>query len=150
MVYSGEDCFIFLGRSYSEIRHYPIYKEYFGGCEISGCDDRFHVLNRSAGIELIFTEELTCRTIFFFSGKSFDHASFSDALPFDLDFSMSQRTVHMHHGSPQEYGGGDGAANIFYGAIPPWDKYLQDGISIHVQYSFDRQEINLVTVEVKG
>lgn len=148
MEFSAEDCLIFLGRAYSELRHNEVYRNYFIGMEVSGYEDSFSVSSHGKGIELKLTDELVCKAIFFFSEESEDRKAFSDLLPLSLDFSMSITDVRKLLGLPHRSGGGEGEANIFYGSIPQWDKYLFDGFSLHVQYNSELSRIKMLTAEM--
>ena len=123
----------------------PLFQKYFNGIEEEeGIDVKFF-LNRKLGIDIIISDKGYSTAIHFYSKHHKDIEEFKDELPFSLMFSYSQNKAREMLGIPNFVG--EEGFSFLYGTIPPWDKYIYSNFSLHVQFTVNREEISLVTIE---
>jgi hypothetical protein len=97
-----------------------------------------------AGILFIASFEGSIASIQFFSAGHQDYRAFTGELPEGLDFSRTRPEVVSKLGPPGQSGGGDFIRLL--GKVPPWDRFLRDGYSVHVRYAEDEQSVSLVSL----
>ena len=136
----------FMGKEYSIIKYSELFIKHFRGIEIRGDSDRFSIVNEDDGIDIIFSDRLICQAIHFFSGNYGKGNKFCGQLPMDLSFHQTRNEVNVKYGTPSYKGGGDGEANIFFGMIPSWDKYVFEKYTVHIQYNKTGMNIDLITL----
>jgi hypothetical protein len=118
---------------------------YFDGISIEKGIDVYYLFNHHKGIDIIFDLDSKVKAIHFYSGKQDISNKFTDRLPLDVDFSCARNDVRQLLGTPNLTGGGN--FSFLYGTTPPWDKYFFDDFKLHLQYSPDETNIELVTIE---
>jgi len=133
-----------IGKNITEIKESFLYEKYFKTTLLEKGIDVYMLFNPLLGIDLILEENHDVKSIHLYSGKTEVHR-FSDKLPFDLKFSFSRTKTRQILGQPQKVGGGD--FSFLYGIAPPWDKYCYDSFNLHLQFSEDQNEIELITID---
>jgi len=139
------DVLNWIGKNIAEIKEDFFYKKYFSMIPLEKGIDVYFLFNPLMGIDLILEENYKIKSIHFYSGKTKTASRFSDGLPLNLDFSFSRIKSKQVLGTPGKSGGG--GFSFIYGTIPPWDKYFYDKFSLHLQFSEDQNEIELITID---
>lgn len=128
-----------------EIKHTLLYSKYFDSIQLNDVGGIYYLLNPQLGLDITFTELFHVKSIHFYLGSEKGIGQFEERLPLDLDFSFSRDHSRMLLGDPMQSGGG--GFNIIYGEAPFWDKYRYDSFYLHLQFSKEKQSINLITID---
>ncbi|MDB5123560.1 MAG: hypothetical protein JWP94_1689 [Mucilaginibacter sp.] len=138
------DILNWIGKNINEVKETLLYKRYFTNIPLEKGTDVYFLFNRLLGIDLILNESYNIKSIHLYSGNKDDIHRFPYELPFDLNFSLSRNDTRLILGPPNKSGGGD--FSFIYGITPPWDKYVYDKFSLHLQFFEDHSEIALLTI----
>ncbi|RQO65415.1 hypothetical protein DBR40_23600 [Pedobacter sp. KBW01] len=133
-----------INKNIEEIKKEALYKQYFKDIDVETGIGTFMQLNKDLGIDIIMTENHDVKAVHFYSGTEKDISQYKGELPHNLSFNYSQKETRELLGIPDKMGGGD--FSFLYGKTPEWDKYFYDGITLHIQFSAEKDTITLVTV----
>jgi hypothetical protein len=139
------DMLNWVGKNLEEINSTVLYDYYFNKVPKKKGIDVYYLYNSQKGIDMILHEDNRIKAIHFYSGKQEGASKFAEELPFNLNFSFSRADVQRLLRVVNFSGGGN--FSFLYGPAPIWDKYLFENLSLHLQYSPDEKNIELVTID---
>jgi hypothetical protein len=111
---------------------------------VTTTDDRTHVDIVSAGLSLVAFADGRVSAIQLYADGYQSHDQFSGVMPFNFTFKTSREQVRDKLGTPTVSGGG--TASLLYGKAPAWDRYDTSAFSLHIQYSEDTKQIQMITI----
>lgn len=99
--------------------------------------------SRASGLEVLVDATGGVQAVFLFGPGCEEGPEYRGELPLGLSFSDSREKVRSMLGEPDETGEGE----VYLGEVVyPWDKYRQDGYSVHARYTLDKQGIDRITL----
>jgi len=134
-----------IDKNLDEVKTTLLFGKYFDSINLENVEDEYYLINPNLGIDIMLTPELFLKSIHFYSGSQERVQPFVDKLPFALDFSFTQEYTRQLLGKPNEFGGRGHV--LLNQKIPFWDRYEMDGFSVHLQFSDDKSNIELITID---
>jgi hypothetical protein len=138
------DALKWIDKKLPEIKETLEYGKYFDSILVEKGTEVLYLFNRKLGIDMILRENSSVKAIHFYSGTQNGTSRFQDKLPYDLNFSFSRESSRALLGWPEFTGGGE--YSMLYGITPYWDKYVFEKNYLHLQFSKDFKQIDLITI----
>lgn len=140
--YLGE----FLNKSIDDLESNILFTQLFSIQNIEKNDQRFYLEETQKGIDLVFSEEKKLISIQLHSclDGNDEYKSYVGLLPFELRFNMPKKTIREKLGKPDQFS--EGKTIPILGYYSSWDKYDDDNMSIHFQYTHDELGVSRLTL----
>lgn len=99
----------------------------------------------SAGLSFVLSAEKKISAVHLHSAAHDGYACYQGSLPASLNFEMSRDQVRGALGEPT-LSQASFSRDPVLGTYPPWDRFDQDHLALHLEYEFDVNSIRLITI----